>query len=345
MIKWQPVAAALAAFLWVQATQGATIRVPEDQPTVKAGIQAATFRDTVLVRCGTYYEDSIEMRAGVVLRGEVADPGCVVLQGHGFAGILLCYEGGPDTRIEGLTLRGGGSGLICSSASPTVSDCAFSNNSGTASLPGHGAYLFNSSSTFTRCVFAPAQEALTASTCPAIQLRDCVFQGQRDYAQLLNLSTVMSMTMTNCLFIQNQTGIFAWDCGPLELTQCTLTNGLYLQNSTATLRRSIIAFDTSPLQGAVMCVGASSATIECCDFYGNGNGDWVGCIAGQHGVHGNLSADPQFCGPSDYELSTASPCAPDHAPTGCGLIGALPVACGSQAVTASTWGRVKAMWR
>ena len=33
----------------------ATIHVPDDQPTIQAGIDAASAGDTVLVACGDYY--------------------------------------------------------------------------------------------------------------------------------------------------------------------------------------------------------------------------------------------------------------------------------------------------
>jgi predicted outer membrane repeat protein len=76
--------------------------------------------------------------------------------------------------------------------------------------------------------------------------------------------------------------------------------------------------------------------LQCCDLFGNEGGDWVGCIAGLLGTAGNISADPLFCDPQggDFTLNAASPCAPENSPAGCGLIGALPVACGMTAVAA-----------
>ena len=80
-----------------------------------------------------------------------------------------------------------------------------------------------------------------------------------------------------------------------------------------------------------MCVdGGSEPTLVCCDIYGNPDGDWIGCIAGQLGQTGNISLDPLFCSPEDGELALAedSPCAPFTPPNpGCDLIGARPVGC------------------
>ncbi len=57
----------------------------------------------------------------------------------------------------------------------------------------------------------------------------------------------------------------------------------------------------------------------------------------------NISADPLFCGPDtgDLTISMYSPCAPEHAPAGCGGIGALGTSCGVTPIETTTWGRLK----
>jgi hypothetical protein len=115
--------------------------------------------------------------------------------------------------------------------------------------------------------------------------------------------------------------------------------------------------------------------ISCCDFFGNAGGDWIGCgIEGQHGINGNFSADPLFCGPMDgstpmivsdasaLTLHADSPCLPGNHPDGedCGLIGAYGQGCGvavfgniaqpmpridPASVETATWGRIKSGYR
>jgi hypothetical protein len=98
------------------------------------------------------------------------------------------------------------------------------------------------------------------------------------------------------------------------------------QGSTS-IQNCIIAF--GPEGEAVRCE-EGTATLSCCDIYANIEGDWVGCIAAQQGMNGNFSANPLFCDTSngDFTIRASSPCAPGNSPPGCGLIGALPVACG-----------------
>jgi len=61
----------------------------------------------------------------------------------------------------------------------------------------------------------------------------------------------------------------------------------------------------------------------------------------------NFNADPLFCGAGNYYLRADSPCAPGNHPDGfdCGLIGPLPVGCGTVSVQTKSWGAVKALYK
>ena len=111
-----------------------------------------------------------------------------------------------------------------------------------------------------------------------------------------------------------------------------------------TIDNTIVAFNTGG--SGIECGGTASALLSCTDVYGNAGGDWVGCIAGQAGLNGNLAAYPLFCGlaAGDLTIDEASPCAPAQSGA-CGLIGALPVRCGTTGVDAATWGAIKSRMR
>ncbi len=90
--------------------------------------------------------------------------------------------------------------------------------------------------------------------------------------------------------------------------------------------------------GDVTIVDYAGGLVSCNDFW-----DGVQDIRDVK-VDRDISADPMFCFPesSDYAISWDSPCAAEHSPPGCGLIGALPEACRPTQVQTATWGQIKA---
>jgi len=144
--------------------------------------------------------------------------------------------------------------------------------------------------------------------------------------------------ITKCVFVDNHnTGSGgALECRPSSptITDCTFAGnsspgGAAIQihaGSALTLQGTLIAFNSG--SEAVRCYqGGGTVSLACCDVYGNSGGDWIGCLAGQDSLNGNLAEDPQLCdlGTGDLRLDFASPCVDAD---GCGQIGAFGPACG-----------------
>ena len=307
-LRWTIALIGLSAISLGPAPEAATLWVPDDQPTIQAGLNAASPGDTVSVRCGTYFEHDIVLRHGVALRSEAGDPGCVTIDAQALGCVLSCpgfAEIGPDAPIIGLTLMRGVIGLrggLCEDFSPLVINCVFLYNINYAASFARG-----SRPEFTHCVFSETAGPAIRMIGPSISLYNCTF-----YYNAGRPASALVMSTPSFEF------------------------------SSAFFSNCIIAFG---LQGPpISCAEWSSVVLSCCDVFGNEFGDWVGCISGQGALRGNIALDPLFCDAAhqDFRISTLSPCA--LAPS-CGLIGARSVGCGPQAIEPMTWGRVKARFR
>ncbi|MFC1572848.1 FlgD immunoglobulin-like domain containing protein [Candidatus Eisenbacteria bacterium] len=144
-----------------------------------------------------------------------------------------------------------------------------------------------------------------------------------------------SLTIDGTIFVGNFADLgAAIGQGPSTsgvINNCTIVansspNAVLLSNY---VNNTIIAFNGGP---PVAC-NAPPIQFNCTNIYENAGGDWLPCIADQHGIEGNISEDPLFCDPGagDLNLQEGSPCAPFSTPNEeCDLIGALPVGCSGE---------------
>lgn len=300
-------------------------------------------------------------------------------------GAIRC-EGNSSPTIVSCVFSGNrGTAVGCSEGSaPTFSGCRFTKNQG---LYGGAIYGDRCSLTISHCEFIEnetegeagaifAYETVAEITGSAfirntahmaaavsfhdeseVRVLDCLFEG--------NVSTSSGGALTfwisgpniveRCTFVGNRAGhegaaLWSEKMSATYVRNCTFwgnasPNGTVLAgNYEVVIENTVVAFST---QGPGVASYGDYAELTCCDIFGNDGGDWVGTIADQYGVDGNISKDPLFCDPEggDFHLDSASPCAPfSPANPECDLIGAWPVGCGGTPVTATTWGGIKALY-
>lgn len=237
-------------------------------------------------------------------------------------GGMSCTEGSEPflqdvAFIENYGDMGGG-GLYCENSAPTLEDVLFCGNMSVGASPsspsGGGMLCVGSSPSLSYCVFVD----------------NCAMTAGGGFA----CRESCSPTLASVTFYAN-----AADFG----------GGLYLENSSPTLTRVLVAGSIGGQ--AVYCYGTSAPLLTCCNIFGNGEGDWVGCLEDQFGINGNISADPLFCDTASGNLNIedCSPCLPGHHPDGhtCyGIIGARGIGCECGSITQpKSWGSIKAIYR
>jgi len=146
----------VAALLTISgAAAGVTIHVPSQQPTIQAGINAASDGDTVLVACDTYTEHGITMTSGITVLSETGDPSCVTIDCTGNADQAFYIIGVDASLIAGFTFTGGeapwGGAIYADGSTMTIRDCVFSGN--TASSGGGGVHWDDGAVTVIDCTF------------------------------------------------------------------------------------------------------------------------------------------------------------------------------------------------
>ena len=99
------------------APPAATIRVPQDQPTIQTAINAAQNGDLILVSPGTYNENitiagkTITLASQFYTTGDPAFIDQTILDGGGNVVITVGSSVGPETRIIGFTIQNGNDGI------------------------------------------------------------------------------------------------------------------------------------------------------------------------------------------------------------------------------------------
>ncbi len=274
---------------------------------------------------------------------------------------IYCHDGAAPTFTDcTFILNEGfeGGAVNCETASLVFNDCDFIKNSaqwcGGAFYAGPGA-----SSVFTNCWFwsngADCAGAVNLVFSGVHTFTGCFFQMNmaNEYgAMMIFFSTGV---LEHCTFAHNFAehlggAIFMGKMGQIYARNCTFwTNGsphgtLCFSEMLAVLDNCIIA---DGLHGPAIS-GEATISLSCCNLYGNAGGDWVGPIADQYGVNGNIAEDPLFCDPESYDftLHEDSPCAPFTPPNEeCDLIGAWPIGCGPTSIERMSWGAIKARFK
>lgn len=351
----------------------ATLRVPSSYPTIQAAIAAAAPDDIVLVGPGRYDENLDTGTKRLTLIGEAGAEATIVDGGR--RGSVLRFTGGG--LVRGLTFRQGqaqwGGGIfVGGSLLATLRDNVIEDN-----IAG---YFVDSGIGGGIAVDAGARVVIEANVirnnyagASGGGVYDFGVEGNQVLRNVISGNgchvwgggvIVSSTDLIGNLIRGNWADHFGGGVGGggRTITGNTIVEnylvygvvggaGMHISATSqyATISNNLIAFNNGRQAGVgFVCVVDfyGSPRIECNNSFGNDGGDYYFLGAVDTTGMRNFSADPLFCGreSGQFTLSDGSPCAPASS-SGCGLIGAFPVACTVTPTRRGTWGRLKVRYR
>ena len=274
-----------------------------DAPTIQAAVDSAAPGDTVVVAAGTY---------DLVNQGVEPYFSLVMI----YKEIVLTSESGSESTI--LDADGGGPcvSIQAESAaiSPTVQGFTITRGSVDFAETGAGVRCYQAGNPIIRDNIITENWAFSGGAGIAILYTDGTISNN-----LITYNTAVQWQGGGILCVQSEAVIsgntfFANTAGAGSGVGCQSSPAVEISNN-------IIAGSSRGV--ALVCVNGAP-TITCNDLWNNTDGDGS-CSLGDD----NFSADPMFCDDigGDFRIHEDSPCAPASSPSGCGLVGALPVGC------------------
>jgi hypothetical protein len=298
--------AAVMVVLAQSAASARTWHVPDDAPTIEAGIDSAAAGDTVMVECGTYYEYNLNVtKSGIFITSETGDPDCVTIDAEQRARVIRFSGVDSTTVLTGFTLTNGdahnGGAMYINISQMRISDCVIKDNG--ASSSAGGINLNVSDATIKNCLFVDNDGGPLGG-------------GIASYSS--------DVVIKNCTFAGNS---------------ASQGGHLYINGGDPILEYNVFAFaDTG---GAMFCTGTTPEH-EYFIVYGNAGGDDPCGVSSNFLVSDPLfcyAENPV----QPYAVHADSPCTPENNPWGV-WIGAYEQGCPSSAEAAS-WSSIKCIFR
>lgn len=261
------------------------INVPGDFGTIQAAISdgGTTNGDTVQVAAGTYNENIDYSGKNLILIGDPANPGNIIIDAEGDGRVVHFHSGETATaQLIGFTLQNGdaldndyhnGGGIFCESASPTLSHLIIRNSH---ALFGGGLSLHGSN--------------------PALDHIQFYGNGADGGGGGIDAALNSNPVIEHVTFSGNTAGA---------------GGAIWVYNQSHPLVRNSILWDNSPQEIAFPDdVDPQYITIAYTDIEGGLNGILTHGNGQVFWGDGNIDADPEFSDPDndDYHLTLGSPC-------------------------------------
>ena len=248
----------------------APIRIPQDQPTIQAGIDKAIDGDTVLVADGMYTgfgNANLDLKGKAITVRSINGATSTIIdcQGQDAGGFYFRSSETQASVLDGFTITNG-SGIYCNNSSPTITNCIMIDNQ---NINGGGIFCGNNSSP---------------------RLINCVVANNRAQTGGGIYSDGSSPKITNCTitenFADNGGGIFCDNDSSVTIIGTIIWENRLDEFSFGDGESSLIYISYSNVQASI-------------SYNGRGKVKWG---------EGNINADPSFVDARNYHIKDNSSC-------------------------------------
>ncbi len=306
------------------------INIPDDQPTIQAGINVALEHDTVLVQPGIYYENIDYTGKNVVVGSlffitqDTSYISQTVIDGTNSSNVVKFKNGESGAAVLcGFTITNGlaelfwnynyGGGIICANSEPTISYCVITGNSAYPVGKGGGVFCGASNAAFRNVTI---KNNFATDTGGGIQINETSHIILENVVISNNIATwgggiyiygncnplLTKVEITDNIAFSEGGGIICYiNCNPI-LQYLTVSGnyspsgaGIFVGLNCAPEILNSIFWNNNPQE---IYLSGGSITIT----YSNIQGGWAGT--------GNINEDPLFIDPFNYNfhLLEDSPC-------------------------------------
>jgi hypothetical protein len=319
----------LVAVLICGSAVASTINVPADQPTIQDGINAAVNGDTVLVAPGTYNEN-INFNGKAIWVTSSGGPKVTTIDGGGLGAVVTFSTGETNGSVlSGFTLQNGSnSGVYMNFASPVVKNNIIANNQAEF---GAGMYIGGASTaqvlrnTFIGNVASAGGGAIGLFAAGSVRIennRITKNNGANQGGAIWMVNEADEIIVQNLMYEDvASSGTEFYSSIPQSTTGFRLINNTIVStNLDADAAVVADGFNTNAeiINNVIVAPGATGALI-CNPIYYDGppivkfndawspKGIWYGGMcAGDGGIKGNISANPKFVSPTNFQLKNSS---------------------------------------
>ena len=273
-----------------------TLKVPAEYSTIQLAIDSALNDDVIIITDGVYKGEgnmNLNFKGKLIkVKSENGPENCVIDCEHNGWGFFFSKGGGRLSKIEGLTIKNGTSGIYCSESSLTIINCKIIENETGIYCSGNSYPLIsnciisnntekgihchiNASATIENSIINYNNKSVIYIDNSSPNIKNCELIGNKNFGAIYCLKS--KSLIENCTLSGNSStntgGGITGGSSDLKIFQCIINGntsqkggGIYLSDGNSIIKNCSIMNNTSQNGGGVYLSNTSAIIINCTLF-------------------------------------------------------------------------------